>query len=136
MVYTMNPDRIFRLSITFLASLLVALVLIFVSILVTGCDVIDFSSLVELTTEPVLIEEATPSPVEEILPTPTRILERTETEYILVVSSKNTLRGIASEVYGDESRWEEIWEANKLTIEDPNFIFVGQKLIIPNLDLE
>jgi 3D (Asp-Asp-Asp) domain-containing protein len=37
----------------------------------------------------------------------------------------DTLSGIAKQYYGDASKWREIFETNKDTIEDPNFLRVG-----------
>ena len=54
--------------------------------------------------------------------------------YFIIVSRNNTLWGIAEEIYGDAERWEEIWEANRDTIEDPSLIKEGQKLFIPNFE--
>ena len=48
-----------------------------------------------------------------------------------VVKAGDTLSKIAQEFYGDASRWNEIFEANKDQIADPNLIRVGQELRIP-----
>jgi nucleoid-associated protein YgaU len=47
------------------------------------------------------------------------------------VQAGDTLGKIAQAVYGDGSRWKEIFEANKSTIKDPDLIQVGQELKIP-----
>ena len=48
------------------------------------------------------------------------------------VSKKDTLYSIARLYYnGDQSRWKEIYAANKSSISDPNRITVGQRLVIP-----
>ena len=47
------------------------------------------------------------------------------------VLSGDTLSGIALEKYGRSQKWRVIYEANKETIKDPNYIYIGQKLIIP-----
>jgi nucleoid-associated protein YgaU len=47
------------------------------------------------------------------------------------VQAGDTLGKIAQELYGDGSRWNEIYEANKDQIADPNVIEVGQELKIP-----
>lgn len=49
---------------------------------------------------------------------------------VYVVKSGDSLSKIAKEVYGDASRWPEIFEANKDQIKDPNLIRVGQELYI------
>jgi nucleoid-associated protein YgaU len=48
-----------------------------------------------------------------------------------VVEAGDSLSVIAKKVYGDASRWKEIFEANKATLKDPNLIRVGQELVIP-----
>ncbi len=48
-----------------------------------------------------------------------------------VVKGDNLSR-IAEKTLGDADRWKDIYEANKDTIKDPNTIYVGQKLNIPN----
>jgi nucleoid-associated protein YgaU len=50
---------------------------------------------------------------------------------IYVVQPGDSLSKIAKEIYGDASRWPEIFEANKDQISDPNLIRVGQELVIP-----
>ncbi|MCX6029958.1 MAG: LysM peptidoglycan-binding domain-containing protein [Chloroflexi bacterium] len=47
------------------------------------------------------------------------------------VQSGDTLSGIALEVYGNASRWPEIFEANRDQVSNPNMIYVGQVLKIP-----
>ena len=48
------------------------------------------------------------------------------------VKSGDSLSKIAQQVYGDDSRSTEIFEANKDKIKDPNLIQPGQKLNIPS----
>lgn len=55
-----------------------------------------------------------------------RQVERTYT-----VQAGDTLGKIAQALYGDGSRWAEIYEANKAKIADPNVIEIGQELKIP-----
>ena len=38
---------------------------------------------------------------------------------------------IAEKEYGDAWEWKKIWKANKRSIENPDLIEIGQKLIIP-----
>jgi nucleoid-associated protein YgaU len=52
-----------------------------------------------------------------------------------VTREGDNLTTIAQEVYGDASRWSEIYEANKKTIgDDPNLIQIGATLTIPDAD--
>jgi len=52
------------------------------------------------------------------------------TEYY-VIESGDTLWKIAAKFLGDGSKYPEIFEANREVIEDPDKIFVGQKIRIP-----
>jgi LysM repeat protein len=47
------------------------------------------------------------------------------------VLSGDTLSGIAQKYYNDASRWPIIYEANRYQIQDPDRIFAGQVLRIP-----
>jgi NitT/TauT family transport system substrate-binding protein len=51
-------------------------------------------------------------------------------EYTVV--SGDTLSHLASRFYGDHYQWNKIYEANKSTMRNPNFLFIGQKLFIPS----
>ena len=53
-----------------------------------------------------------------------------EPEYY-VIESGDTLWGIAAKFLGNGSKYPEIFEANREVIEDPDKIFVGQKIRIP-----
>lgn len=48
------------------------------------------------------------------------------------VKAGDSLSSIAQEQLGDMGRWQEIYEANKAAVKDPNLIMVGQKLNIPD----
>ena len=61
-------------------------------------------------------------------PPPTAKPEQTYT----VVSGDN-LSKIAKKFYGDSKQWRKIFEANKDTIENPDLIYPGQVLKIPNV---
>lgn len=47
------------------------------------------------------------------------------------VAKGDTLSHIAKHFYGKASRWREIFEANRDTLDDPDRIFPGQVLKIP-----
>ncbi len=51
-------------------------------------------------------------------------------EYTVVKG--DSLSKIAEKTLGDAGRWKEIYEANKDTVKDPNKIYVGQRLTIPD----
>lgn len=44
----------------------------------------------------------------------------------------DTLSHLAQRFYGDHYKWNKIYEANKSTMKNPNFLFIGQKLFIPS----
>ena len=48
-----------------------------------------------------------------------------------IVEPGDTLSAIADDVYGDASKWPRIHQANQHLISDPNLIFPGQVLRIP-----
>ncbi len=43
----------------------------------------------------------------------------------------DTLSGLAAQYYGDALKWWKIYEANKQTVKNPQYIYVGQTIIIP-----
>ena len=47
------------------------------------------------------------------------------------VAKGDTLYSLARQYYGDQRRWKDIYNANRSTINDPNMIRVGQRLVIP-----
>jgi len=49
-----------------------------------------------------------------------------------MVQSGDTLSGIAEQRLGDASRWSEIVDLNRALISDPDEIFPGQVLALPN----
>jgi NitT/TauT family transport system substrate-binding protein len=50
-------------------------------------------------------------------------------EYTVV--GGDTLSRLAGKYYGDMLKWPKIYEANKQTVKNPHYIYIGQKLIIP-----
>lgn len=52
-------------------------------------------------------------------------------ERTYTVQAGDTLGKIAQALYGDGSRWTEIYEANKAKIANPNVIEIGLELLIP-----
>src|SRR5687767_11095 len=48
-----------------------------------------------------------------------------------VVVKGDTLSKIAQRAYGDGNKWRKIFEANKELIKDPDLIYPGQSLRIP-----
>jgi nucleoid-associated protein YgaU len=50
---------------------------------------------------------------------------------VYVTKAGDSLSKIAKKFYGDADRWQEIFEANKGKIQDPDKISVGLELRIP-----
>ena len=50
-----------------------------------------------------------------------------------VVEEGETLSGIALEMYGDSSLWEELLAANNYLLQDQDVLFPGFVLVVPNL---
>lgn len=48
------------------------------------------------------------------------------------VEPGDTLIRLAVRYYGDRTKWERIFQANKPAMKNPDFIFVGQRIIIPS----
>ena len=48
-----------------------------------------------------------------------------------VIKSGDTLSKIAKQYYGNANDWNRIYDANKSVISNPDKIFPGQKIIIP-----
>ncbi len=58
------------------------------------------------------------------------VVEEVQVEYY-VIQSGDTLSKLAKKYYGDPMAYERIFEANREVIQDPDLIFVGQKIRIP-----
>lgn len=56
----------------------------------------------------------------------------TATKRTHTVAKGDTLSGIAKQVYGDANKWRLIFEANRGTLDDPDRIYPGQVLTIPD----
>ena len=63
------------------------------------------------------------------LPTPASAPE--SGQYTVVAG--DSLSYLALKYYGDQHQWEKIYEANKPTMKNPNFLYVGQRILIPLL---
>ncbi len=76
-----------------------------------------------------IIDENTAS-VEKTRPTENSPAPKKELTY--TVKSGDTLWNIAKQVYGDGAKYTVIYEANKDKISNPNSIFAGQVIVIPD----
>jgi nucleoid-associated protein YgaU len=47
------------------------------------------------------------------------------------VRAGDTLSHLALQYYGNARKWQQIYEANKETMKNPNYIFIGQKVLVP-----
>lgn len=52
------------------------------------------------------------------------------------VKAGDTLGRLAEQYYGTSNKWEKIYDANREAVKNPNYIFIGQKLVIPTDDKE
>ncbi len=69
-----------------------------------------------------------PVPAPEDAPEAAPVEEKVE---YYVIQSGDTLGGLAKKYYGNAREYPRIFEANREVIEDPNKIYVGQKIRIP-----
>jgi NitT/TauT family transport system substrate-binding protein len=51
------------------------------------------------------------------------------TEY--TVKAGDTLSHVALQYYGNARKWPQIYEANKETMKNPHYLFIGQKILVP-----
>jgi len=49
-----------------------------------------------------------------------------------IVAAGDTLSHIALRYYGNQGSWQKIYEANKATMKNPNYIYVGQRIMLPS----
>lgn len=68
-------------------------------------------------------------PAKSAVQSPVEALRERPHEYIVVAG--DTLSHLAARYYGDVHKWPKIHEANKATMKNPNYIYVGQKILIP-----
>jgi nucleoid-associated protein YgaU len=50
-------------------------------------------------------------------------------EYI--IKPGDSLSRLAERFYNSMTKWEKIYEANRDTVKNPNYVYVGQKIVIP-----
>jgi nucleoid-associated protein YgaU len=71
-----------------------------------------------------------PSPAEKpALPKAASTVKPAAQEYI--IKQGDTLSKLAERFYESVNKWEKIYEANRDTVKNPNYIFIGQKIVIP-----
>jgi nucleoid-associated protein YgaU len=57
--------------------------------------------------------------------------ENTESGRTYVVKPGDSLSKIAQQLYGNQSDWRKIYDANRDVIKDPDLIYAGQTLRLP-----
>jgi NitT/TauT family transport system substrate-binding protein len=85
----------------------------------------------EITKAATPASEKTPGPMASTTK-PVKSASPSEQQYIVKVG--DTLSKLAERFYQSTSKWEKIFEANRETLKNPNYIYVGMKLIIPAED--
>jgi NitT/TauT family transport system substrate-binding protein len=91
----------------------------------------DKPQLAEAKTKPVVTEEKA-KPVAKPLPALSESSVGSGQQY--TVKAGDTLSRLAMQFYNSMNKWEKIYEANKDLLKNPNYIYIGQKLIIPSDD--
>ncbi|MGZ8435612.1 MAG: ABC transporter substrate-binding protein [Candidatus Binatia bacterium] len=84
-------------------------------------------------TKPFAAEEKA-KPVAKQAPTapePTAALKAKMAVQEYTVKGGDTLGKIAEQFYGTGTKWEKVYEANRESVKNPNYIYIGQKLNIP-----
>jgi NitT/TauT family transport system substrate-binding protein len=77
--------------------------------------------------------KSVPTPTEKMADTSlARSSQGTAQEY--TVKAGDTLSKLAERFYNSMSKWERIYQANRDTVKNPHYIYVGQKLMIPSDD--
>ena len=92
----------------------------------------------EAKTKPIAGEEKVQTVAKQVplattkatVPTPAAKPEKTATQQY-TVKPGDTLARLAEQFYSSANKWEKIYEANKEQVKNPNYIFIGMKLIIP-----
>ncbi len=107
-----------------------AVILIAVTILIVSCkEKKEPEKEVKKEQPPVKKETPKKDSVKKLEPSPVVIPEKKDKIY--VVQQDDWLWKISRNEYGNSLGWDKIYEANKEKINNPNLIFPGQELIIP-----
>lgn len=85
--------------------------------------------LAEAKTKAVATDEK-PKPVARQVP-PSSDVASLPTTQQYTVKAGDTLSKLSMQFYNSLNKWEKIYEANREQLKNPNYIFIGQKLIIP-----
>jgi len=90
--------------------------------------------------KPKLASNPSPAPQPKINPTPVSTkpvqspsptASKTTAAEEYTIKAGDTLSKLAQTFYGDAFKWEKLYAANRETIKNPDYIFIGQKITIP-----
>jgi nucleoid-associated protein YgaU len=59
----------------------------------------------------------------------TQVVSPSAQEY--TIKAGDTLSRLSERFYNSADKWSKIYEANRETVKNPNYIYIGQKLVIP-----
>jgi len=88
----------------------------------------------EVTPDPEPERQTTEQPAAEAAAAEAKAAEPQATGRTYTVQSGDSLWKIAAEMYGEGNKYMKIFEANTHILKDPDKIFPGQELVIPELD--
>jgi nucleoid-associated protein YgaU len=91
---------------------------------------------VEKKEEAAVVKDAAPPPATEVRPLPAKqpdAIQIRDGQKIYTVQQGDTLSDISVKVYNTSRHYKKIYEANKDSIDDPNTLQVGVKLVMPDL---
>ncbi len=85
--------------------------------------------------KPQIAEEIPNEEEKETLPGDVQQVESVDisTKTIHKVKPNDSLFKIANKYFGDGTKWNKIFEANKDSMSDPHSLYVGQELLIPDV---
>jgi nucleoid-associated protein YgaU len=72
-----------------------------------------------------------PASTEKTITTPAVVKPTKPGTQEYTVKLGDTLGKLAERFYNSTYKWDKIYEANRDTVKNPHYIYVGQKLIIP-----
>ena len=75
-----------------------------------------------------------PAPTEGAAATPVTVKTAKSAAQEYTVKAGDTLSKLAGQFYNSTYRWDRIYEANRDTVKNPHYIYIGQKLMIPTDD--
>lgn len=93
------------------------------------------SPISEPKTKPAITQEKVQPVAKQVPPlaakAPVPPSQKSEKPQYYIVKPGDTLARIAEQFYNNGLRWDKIYEANKDQVKNPNYIFIGMKLAIP-----